>query len=93
MESLTQFILTWDMARTVECLVFFLSARGALLVAKNDGRGYQAHVLFTASNVLLIGYFAVMGKWFFVANYIVFLYTSVLGLRCHHPSRAAVDES
>jgi hypothetical protein len=85
-----EFFDTWDFARTIEALVFLLSARGALLVANNDGRGFEGHILFTVSNVLLIGYFAWMGKWFFVANYAVFLYTSVKGLWCHRPKRNVV---
>lgn len=91
MEALSQFVQNWDVTTTIECLVFMLSARGALLVANNDGRGFQAHVLFTMSNVLLIGYFVVAGKWFFVANYSVFLYTSVKGLWCHRPKAVISD--
>lgn len=69
-------------------LTWLVAWWGADLLSKSKSP-FLAHVLFTVSNLLLIGVHWHAGQWELMLMAVTFLKTSVTGCFHHYPSRAS----
>lgn len=75
----------------ISLLTWFMAWWGADLLSKSKSP-FLAHVLFTFSNLLLIGVHAHAGQWELMLMALTFLKTSITGCRNHYPNRAQTPE-
>lgn len=70
----------------ISLLTWFIAWWGADLLSKAKSP-FKAHVLFTISNLLLIGVHANAGQWELMLMALTFLKTSVTGCIHHRPTK------
>jgi len=75
----------------ISLLTWLMAWCGADLLSKSKSP-FLAHVLFTVSNLLLIGVHANAGQWELMLMAVTFLKTSITGCVNHYPTRATTPD-